>query len=397
MTDHIIQQVEQQVKQTHTRQLDISFNELADMYQNDELNIRPSFQRLFRWSEEQQSRFIESLILEMPVPPIFVIEIEDGRYELIDGLQRISSYLNFRGLLKEIEKDDTDLENDEAGEQQEEKTVLQETPKTSLTLIGCDIADLLNGLTYDMLPTTFQIRLKRSFIRMQVIRKESNKMLRYHMFKRLNTGGEKLEPQEIRNCNIRILDDKFADFLKKITQDENFQGTVKTTDEKMKSAYLEELALRFFAYKNYREEYKKDIEPFLDDYMERVSLPVENERYLTFNFEEEKKEFEKVFSILNAALGSRSFGVKNKSSDGISEAFRIYHFESITQGILSVLNKIDASDNNHIDKVKVTLTAIKGEDAFIKLTTGGGKNSRNQLNDRIEYVENKFVEAFGND
>lgn len=67
------------------------------MYKNMELTISPDYQRLFRWEEEKQSRFVESLILEMPVPPIFVIETDDGVYELIDGLQRISSYLHFRG------------------------------------------------------------------------------------------------------------------------------------------------------------------------------------------------------------------------------------------------------------------------------------------------------------
>jgi hypothetical protein len=63
-----------------TQALDISFNELLDMYKNKELNIAPDFQRLFQWSPGQRSRFIESLLLEMPVPPIFMIEEDEGRY-----------------------------------------------------------------------------------------------------------------------------------------------------------------------------------------------------------------------------------------------------------------------------------------------------------------------------
>lgn len=70
---------------------------LYDMYIDGELAISPDYQRLFRWDEEKQSRFIESLILEMPVLPIFVIETENRVYELIDGMQKISSYLHFRG------------------------------------------------------------------------------------------------------------------------------------------------------------------------------------------------------------------------------------------------------------------------------------------------------------
>src|SRR6185437_13863837 len=78
----------------------LSFNEILDMHKNDELDISPEYQRLFQWSEGSQSRFIESLLLEMPVPPIYVIEEQEGRYLLIDGLQRISSYLHLRGELE---------------------------------------------------------------------------------------------------------------------------------------------------------------------------------------------------------------------------------------------------------------------------------------------------------
>jgi len=95
--ENLIENVDSQIINIRTKSLDVSFNELYDMYTDGELVISPDYQRLFRWEEEKQSRFIESLILEMPVPPIFVIEVNDGIYELIDGLQRVSSYLHFRG------------------------------------------------------------------------------------------------------------------------------------------------------------------------------------------------------------------------------------------------------------------------------------------------------------
>ena len=78
--ENLIQNVDSQIINIRTKSLDISFNELYDMYKNNELEISPDYQRLFRWGEEKQSRFIESLILEMPVPPIFVIETDDGIY-----------------------------------------------------------------------------------------------------------------------------------------------------------------------------------------------------------------------------------------------------------------------------------------------------------------------------
>ena len=95
----IINAVDERRKRAETSSLDMSLNELADMYSSNELTIRPEYQRLFRWSTEKQSQFIESLTSEMPIPPIFVIEVEEGKWELIDGLQRLSTYLHFRGEL----------------------------------------------------------------------------------------------------------------------------------------------------------------------------------------------------------------------------------------------------------------------------------------------------------
>lgn len=158
----LIQSVDDAISRVRTRAVDVSLNELFDMYQSKELIINPDFQRLFRWSEGKQSQFVESLILELPIPPIYVIEVEDGVYELIDGLQRISSYLHFRG------KHPSEPEGAER----------------FLTLAECDVLPMLNGHTYEHLPKAIQIKLKRHFIRMEVLRRESDKRLRYHMFKR---------------------------------------------------------------------------------------------------------------------------------------------------------------------------------------------------------------------
>lgn len=369
-TNETVKKIEQEIAKIHTKQLDISFNEIADMYLSGELNIKPEFQRLFRWSEEKRSRFIESLILEMPVPPIFVIEVQEGRFELIDGLQRISSYLHFRGVLKSPDSGD-------------EQTV------QPLKLSGCEIAPVLNGYTFADLPATYQIRLKRNFIRMQIIRKENDPMLRYHMFKRLNTGGEQLQPQELRNCTVRLISDDFANFISGISENVSFQNTTENiSDFNSQIAYREELALRFFANKNYMNKYVKNIEPFLDEYMKNVSLPESNEDHVDFDYQEEKTHFEKLFLILDKALGGKAFGSKNTRSDGITDSFRIYHFESIPLAISSIIDKVNPDDDNHISLIRTALTEIKFDPDFVRLTTGGGKNTKNMLEERIAYVSN---------
>jgi uncharacterized protein with ParB-like and HNH nuclease domain len=202
----LINAVDEKIVSVRTKTLDISFNELYDMYIDGELIIDPAYQRLFRWSEGKQSRFIESLILELPLPAIFVIEVKEGVFELIDGLQRISSYLHFRGALE-----------GQGGD--------------FLRLKDCDIVKELNDLTYNDLPHTLQIKVKRNFTRVEIIKKESDQRLRYYMFKRLNTGGEELSDQEIRNCTIRLLDNRFNDFLIELSANPNFKECISNLSE----------------------------------------------------------------------------------------------------------------------------------------------------------------------
>src|SRR5437016_1519420 len=87
--------IERRIGEVRTDAFDITFGELISLYEAKEFEIRPEFQRLFRWTMEQRSRLIESVLLELPIPQIFVIETQKGVLELIDGLQRISSIIHF--------------------------------------------------------------------------------------------------------------------------------------------------------------------------------------------------------------------------------------------------------------------------------------------------------------
>ncbi len=362
----LISSVDGAISRVRTRAVDVSFNELFDMYKSKELVINPDFQRLFRWSEGKQSQFIESLILELPVPPIYVIEVEDGVYELIDGLQRISSYLHFRGRHPE---DPPDVER-------------------FLTLTECDVLPMLNGLTYDDLPQAIQIKLKRHFIRMEALRRESDKRLRYHMFKRLNTGGELLSPQEIRNCTIRLLDNTFNEFLKEIVKVPDFETCMaQLTDEKRGQMYMEEYALRFFAIKNNQTEYVKDIGDFLTEYMERVSDP---EQSAGFNYAAEKEIFHTTFKLLAAALGETAFSGVNKQGNPMGY-FSALHFEALSIGIQPKLSTLANSDSAQLEKFKVALLGLKKDAGFQALTKGGGKNYAAALKRRIEFVEQRVA------
>ncbi|MBK8217877.1 MAG: DUF262 domain-containing protein [Myxococcales bacterium] len=364
----LIQSVDGAISRVRTRAVDVSFNELFDMYKSRELIINPDFQRLFRWSEGKQSQFVESLILELPIPPIYVIEVEDGIYELIDGLQRISAYLHFRGN-HPSEKDGKER---------------------FLTLTECDVLPMLNGHTYEGLPQAIQIKLKRHFIRMEVLRRESDKHLRYHMFKRLNTGGELLSPQELRNCTIRLLDNTFNDFLKQIVKEPDFETCMaQLTEEKRGQMYMEEYALRFFAIKNDQARYEKDIGDFLTEYMESVADP---EKSAGFDYTAEAQTFKATFGVLSEALGETVFSGVNKQGNPMGY-FSSLHFEALTLGIQPHLERLSAADDAQKEKFKGVLEDLKRDPAFQALTKGGGKNYAAALKRRIDFVEQRVAKC----
>lgn len=369
-TEDLILKLEEKVEKVHTQSLDLSFNELLDMHTNDELDINPDYQRLFRWTLGAQSRFIESLLLEMPVPPIYVVESDDSSYQLIDGLQRFSSYLHLRG---ELVADHLP------------------TPVTAgefLELQECDIVEELNGLTFDQLPTSLKIRLKRAFVRVEVIRKGSDSKFRYHMFKRLNTGGEALTQQQLRNCTIRMLDSTFIDYIIKLSKIVVYKNCIEQISNQQElGSFDQELVIRFFALKNYRDNFTHDVADFLTEYTEKISDPDENS--VQFDYQTEEQLFKKTFLILDKAFGNKSFG--RYKVGRIQANFSVYHFEAITLGLQSVIDRIDPKDSSHITKVKNSLTEVKKSVDFIQETTGGGKNSPGKLSSRIALVEEKLA------
>ena len=366
----LLQAIEEQKKRLTTTSLDLSFNELVDMIETQELNIQPDFQRLFQWSPATQSRFIESLLLEMPIPPIYVIESEENKYLLIDGLQRISSYLHFRGKLNAPSN---------------EVKVGQK-----LQLIDCDIVPAFNGLTFDDLPTSLQIRLKRYFVRVEVVRYGSDPQYQYFMFKRLNTGGVLLTEQQIRNCTIRLLNPHFNEFIVSLAANLDYQATTAyLTAEQRKGWYDQELVLRFFAFKNAIDSYVHEIGDFLTEYMERVS-DSNNSQHIVFDYQHEKKVFEKTFRIFQSALGDRAFNRLNAKQTDLVDAFGIYHFESLALGIQPILNRLIPDDDQLMSRLGMAIMALKKDPEFVTMTKGGGKNSIGLLKRRIEFATQKL-------
>jgi hypothetical protein len=377
----LIDAVDQRVSAVRTRQLDLSFNELADMYASKELIIQPEYQRLFRWTPGAQSRFIETLILELPVPPIFLMETEENVYELIDGLQRISSYLNFRGVL--VKPDEGSDNGDEL----------------PLRLQDCDIVTDLNGHTYESLPPALERRLKRNFIRAEILRKESDRRLRYYMFKRLNSGGEGLEPQEIRNCTIRLLNAQFNDTLIRLSQYPSFKYCITTVaDAQLDKRYDQELVLRFFAFLRWSNSYRHELGDFLTEYMEAASDP-DGPASDVFDPIRDVETFRKTFHVLWRAaeskpeeLGRRIFGSVD-TNGRIRGQFAVYHFEGLALGIQPVLERLNPEDDPQMARLGELILQIKTSPE-LRAFTGGGKNTASAYMDRIQHFSAEFQSTF---
>lgn len=348
-----------QDKELRTDAVDFSFGEIVNLHTDKEIIIEPEYQRLFRWSDEQKSRLIESILVQLPIPPIFLVENDNGVLELIDGLQRISSVIQF--------------------------IAASEIRRSPLTLMGCDLMPELNGKTYDDLSLADRLRIKRTPIRAIIIRKQGNAYIKYELFKRLNTGGSLLSAQEIRNCSSRMVEggDSFYDFLKALAQDEGFKrATTRLSEVDLEQKADEELVLRFFAVKNYLTGFHGNVKEWLDAYMEEVLF-----KRVTFDQKHEQKAFTTTFKVLSEKFDGDAFA---RHKDGIAQGrLAPAFFEAVVGGILGRVDDVAKKDEAKLRKGLATLL----ESPEFRGMTGPGANSIQKLNGRIDLVGNFFKTA----
>ena len=243
-----------------------------------------------------------------------------------------------------------------------------------MVLNGCDIVEELNGLSYDELPKTLQIKIKRSFVRMEVIKKESEKSLKYHMFKRLNTGGELLSDQEIRNCTIRLLNSDALTFIEDCSQNPDYQEVIKKIgDEKIRKKEDQELVLRFFALKNDIEHYKFPVAEYLTNYLEGITTQEK-----PFDYIKEKEIFDKTFKIINLNLGDSAFSSITKAKN-IKNDFVTYLFDGISIAIANLVDRIAVDKKNVKIEEKVYDIKIGSELQSYKTGTMSSLNKRIEL------------------
>jgi Protein of unknown function DUF262 len=330
-----------------TDRLDMSFGEIMSMYERGELIIDPEFQRLFRWTGYQKTRFVESLLLGIPIPPIFVAEDKDGRWELVDGLQRLSTVLSFFGLLKTYRE------------------------KNRWKLSEGDLVKTFENYDEASLPLKFQLNIKRAVCRVEVIKWNSKIDMRYELFNRLNTGGSPLTDQEIRNCIFRGVSSDFNDFLKRVAQNPDFVNLIAPTEKQISELYLEELVLRFVSLFNNYHNVKKILSihmtEFMRDVIKKGNFDYNNEELLL-----------RVINLLKP-LGKDVFRGK---SGGLSTGL----YEAVTIGIAMNIDHYEAKGT---EEVRKRIERLKQDSTFGQYT-GSASNSKARIINRMKIAEKIF-------
>ena len=298
-----------------TDSYDMSIGEWINMYESKEIDIHPEFQRFFRWTDKQKSKFIESLLLGIPVPPIFVSQREDGVWDVIDGLQRLSTIFNFVGILKG--------RNDEEIPPfiPDETKLLPSLAKKKWD----DPNNEENSLSFEQ-----RLIIKRAKISVSIVLRESEAATTYELFQRINTGGSQLTEQEVRNCILVMENESFYQWLREEISDyESFQNCISLSEKNKMEQYDLELALRFMTF------YKLDIKDFrlkdVGEFLTNEMIKIANNA--DFDKSEFKSNFKGTFDSLDAALGVTSFRRWDPASSKYKGGFLISPFEVIALGI----------------------------------------------------------------
>lgn len=293
----------------------ISIGEWISIYEKKELDIHPEFQRFFRWSLRQKSRLIESLLLGIPIPQIFVAQRADGIWDVVDGLQRLSTIFQFAGILL-----------DENGNKLEPLT-LEATPYLP-SLDGRRWDD--SGHPDQSLDSAQRLLIKRAKINVSIILKESDDMAKFELFQRLNTGGSMLSDQEVRNSILVMMNPQFYRWLRALSQDVNFAACVALSDRAVEEQYDMELVLRFIVFRTMAPpDFANlgDLGEFLTDKAKALAQDK------AFNFKAEEWAFKETFGLLAATLGDDAFRRYDKKKNRFVGGFSVSAFEAVAIGI----------------------------------------------------------------
>lgn len=368
LTITLLDEIQKNREEVVTDSYTTSWREIINLYKDGDIKISPEYQRLFRWDLERQTQFIESLLLNIPIPTLFFYIDEDGRQEVIDGLQRISSVIRF--FAEDIFSKDEIAEGRRSGSVNilQNPTVLDKAP----------IIKSLEGWDARGLPEKVTRTIKNARINIVILEQETKPQTKYNVFRRLNRSGAKLSDQEIRNCTSRLVGDGFANKLRKLASEEDIIDALGISVEKLKSQAAEEAILRVLASLFYSDNFEHYVDEFLDEYMyfasEKNVIDAEVETKL-----------KRTFTLISAAFpGGKAFKFRDKEGK-YSGQFSTNLLDIIATGIYKNVDNLSST------AIKERLNNLwENRREQIQVCTGSGSNTSNKLKLRLSLGEEAF-------
>jgi Protein of unknown function DUF262 len=313
-SDKLQEEIDRQRQDIRSDSYSMSIGELVSLYESQEIEIHPEFQRFFRWSDYQKTSLIESILLGIPIPPIFVSQRDNGEWDVIDGLQRLSTIYQFLGKLK----DDSGKLISPLVLQQTKYLPSLENKKWE------DKYDEKNSLTKSQ-----QLLVKRAKINVVIIQKESSSNTKYELFQRLNSGGSICTPQEVRSCILVSINPSMYQWMKRLSENEDFKSCINLSETLEEEQYNMEILSKFLILRNMTIENQNisNIAGFITDKIQEVA------NNISFDYKEEEKAFNITFKILNQTTKEDTFRKYNPDTDKFSRGFLSAPFEVIATGI----------------------------------------------------------------
>lgn len=358
-----------------TEQARYPLNTIVNLVNSPDYILNPEFQRRHRWDASRKSKLIESFIMNVPIPPIFLYEAEYSVYEVMDGLQRLTAISQFY----------------------EDKFELQDLEEWKE----------LNGLKYSQLPDQVKKGIDRRYISSIILLQETAKTeaeanrLKQLVFERINSGGEKLKAQEIRNAlypgglnNLTISlsrNDHFCRMWNIPIPDEKELVTGQPRQEVIEDKYFKdmsdaELVLRFFAYRQINQWQGNTMEFFLDEYLKKG-----NEQFTDEVLENLSNLFEQTTRFAYELFEEKAFWLHRNRED------KWFHYERPTKILYDPLMQVLANNLENKDKILSKKAVIlEGLEVFHKSEQEafkGRDTNKTKVLERIEILD-KYLKTF---
>ena len=342
----LIAQLDQQRRKVDFDTYDIIVQQLITMVESGAIDVAPSYQRQFRWNKTKRSHLVESVLLGIPVPSLFMATNRDGTWELVDGVQRLSTLVQFAGTQKARTKLNL-----------HELLTLDELKKLSE----------FNGMTFASLPESLKLQFRHRPIKVITLSDKSDLVVRFDLFERLNTGGVALTNQEIRACIYR---GEFSSFLERMAGTPDFLKTVKLTQAQERDGTREECVLRFFAFLYHYQEFVHSVVDFLNVYMQNASE--------SFEYAANETLFLDTFKNLSKAVPN---GIVRSPTRKLTP---LNLFEAVAVGAALAVQQRG--------RIKATGVSRWLQSAELRRLTTGATSNRAMVTGRVEFCRDRFLD-----